>query len=764
LNKRPSVVKLEIIAKAATPNAFPSGDLMKFKHPALPSLLLAFLFLTLASCGGGGGGDTSSNPVGQPSLSVQIRDISNWDVYQGKDNTNTTVLASKSFSQQVLMALNGIVSAISGKVAVALDLGGITTYSSNGMIGEVLRFLYLDDTLLITGDLESGYSAIKIVNLEAPKGKILNYRGSEANNARRGTSGFQGVVKRDLDGLIYAWYGNDIIRVDTSTVVYSDAPHFQGSIFSVYAHDRMVFDDQGSLWIGTLNLLEDGTPNNDMLSCNGLYRINSDFSSKTQVLDDTVAVWNLFKDSQSVIWASTNKGAYRIASGGNPVNVYDESFQNKYSGQIIEHAGSIYSIVRNYFHNPNDLGINLIFEFFKWNGTTFIKVCDVYSGWPFDNSAFIWQGNLYITRQGTGTLRFNGVDGFDLITIGDIGIEGKFAKAAGEVIASVHNISGLSVYNLQNNGQTLKLTATNTAEGLIRNVLHTLFLDSDGKLFIGPEASGFNTLLNENFENFEIQNEIVIAGFFKYNDKIFASTAVNTYYIENGQLNLFAPFYTNGARIYNDTDHLWAIVDTGAGNGNVSLLDLITKEKLENIQFDQQYHFYDVCAVPGENAVFIGVGKNLPPNYLGEALSYVIKYNYASRTYEKVNLPDASCKGIFKFGRDGDTLYGVSNNKLFKYENGTWTFYCATQILNSVTAVKKLAKYLFITAGNDSTAGLETVNLDSKTSEFNNSDTIALPSNMVNDLAIESLGSNQFKLWFATRNGLASCNIELPVP
>ena len=381
---------------------------------------------------------------------------------------------------------------------------------------------------------------------------------------------------------------------------------------------------------------------------------------------------------------------------------------------------------------------------------------------PFDNTAFIWQGNLYITRQGFGTLRFNGADVFDLITIGATGIEGKVAKAAGDVIASVHNISGLSVYNLQNSGQTIKLTATNTAEGLIRNALHTLFLDSDSKLYIGPEASGFNTLLNDSFENFEIPNEIVIAGFFKYNDKIFVSTAVNTYYLENSQLNSFAPFYTNGARIYHDNDSLWAIVDSGAGNGNVSLLDLVTKEKLENILFDQQYHFYDVCAVPGENAVFIGVGKNLSPNYLGEPVPYVIKYNYASKIYEKINLPDASCKGIFKFGRDGDILYGVSNNKLFKFEAGTWTYYCETQIVSSITAVRKLDKYLFITAGNDSTAGLEIVDLDSKTSEHYNSDTIALPSDQVNDLVIEPLGTNQYRLWFATRNGLASCHIELP--
>ena len=265
-----------------------------------------------------------------------------------------------------------------------------------------------------------------------------------------------------MDGLVYAWYGNDIIRVDTSTVVYSAAPHFR-IYLSATSHDRMVFDDQGNLWIGALNLLEDGTPNNDLPSCNGLYRINSDFSSKSQILDDTVGVWNLLKDSQNVIWASTNKGVYRIAPSENPVIVYDGSSQNKYSGQIIEYAGNIYSIIRNFFHNPINLGNNRIFELFRWNGATFIKVCDIYTGTVIGDTAFIWQGNFYIPGQLLGSFRFNGVDGFDLVKIGDTGIEGVVAKSAGDMIASVDNMSGLAVYNLQNSGQTIKLTPANTA-------------------------------------------------------------------------------------------------------------------------------------------------------------------------------------------------------------------------------------------------------------------------------------------------------------
>jgi hypothetical protein len=729
-----------------------------------PGLALMCLSALLISCGGGGGGDTSSgggggSPPGNVVLSAQLQNVSNWEVYQGKDNTNSNVLASMPFLQKALIAINSLISALSSNSS-ALDLSGVTTYTTTGILGEVLRFLYVDDDLLITGDLESGYSAINLSNLASPKGKIRNYRGSAANNARWGTIGFQGAAKRETDGIIYAWYGTDIVRVDTSTVVYSAAPYFQGSIYSVYATDRIFFDASGDLWIGAVNLQADGTPNNSSPNSNGLYRIDSSFSSMTQLLDDTVAVWNLFRDSQNVIWASTNKGVYRIVPGQSPANVFDGSGQTKYSGQIIEHSGNIYSLVRNYFHNPNELGSNLVFELYQWNGATFAKIGDIYTGYPFWNSAFIWQGNLYVTRQGTGTLRFNGVDGFDPVTIGGTGIEGVLAKASGDVIASVLNISGISIYNYQNGGETIKLTAANTAEGLIRNWLHSLFWDTDGKLYIGPDASGFNILSNGNFEGYEIPNEIIVAGFFKYNNRMYVSTAVNTYYLEDNQTHLFSHLNTNGARIYHDGDHLWAIVDTGAGDGALSLLDLSTQQKIENIPFDQGYHFYDVVSAPGEQAVFIGVGKNLPPDYQGETLPYVIKYHYGTGSFEKVSLPDPASTGIFKFGSSGSTVYGVGNGKLFAYENGVWSVHCDTPLYGSITAVKCISHYLFVTS--DGRGGLTVLDLNSRTSEEFTTQNVALPSNWVNDMAVEPLGSDRYKLWFATDNGLASCFVEIP--
>ena len=64
----------------------------------------------------------------------------------------------------------------------------------------------------------------------------------------------------------------------------------------------------------------------------------------------------------------------------------------------------------------------------------------------YDNTAFVWQGNLYVTKQGSGgTLRFNGVDAFELVTIGATGSR-EVAKAW-RCHCFSWNISGLAIYN-----------------------------------------------------------------------------------------------------------------------------------------------------------------------------------------------------------------------------------------------------------------------------------------------------------------------------
>jgi hypothetical protein len=578
------------------------------------------------------------------------------------------------------------------------------------------------------------------------------------------------VDKRKSDGALFAWFGNDIVRVDNSTVVYSDAPMFQAGCFSHFANDRMVFDDNDNLWIGTLDFDADGTPLNYdwMKDNNGLYRISADFNSKIQVLDDSVGVWNVFKDSQGTIWASTNKGIYRIPNGQAPVLVYDGSAQSEYSNQVIENNGKIYAVIKNFFHNPNPLitppDRNLVYDLYQWDGSTFTKICNIWSNTTYATTAFNWRGDLYVTMQGSGgTLRFNGEDAFVLEDI--CGDElGQVAKGHGDVIASVNNVIGIVVHNLNNDGQTIALTPVNTAEGLIRNPVRSLYLDSDDTLYIAPEASGFNTLSNCIFGNFEVSSfdDGNVAGFFKHDDRVFVSTVSNTYYLENGQLNFFSALHTNGDRIYHDREHLWAIIGSSfSGDGNLRLLNLTTKEKIEDMLFDQAYCFNDVAKVPGENAVFIGVGRRISEeNHYGEDTPYVLKYYYETMEYGTVSLPDVSSKGIVKFGSDNDTLYGLSYEKLFKYDGNAWSFCFPIENIGDPTAVKRIGKYLFVT----SSWGLGIIDLDSGTSEVYRNDRIALPSNHVTDLAVQDLGNDLYKLWFATRNGLASCQLHIPQP
>jgi hypothetical protein len=169
---------------------------MRSKSFAFFYLLAALLCCSLISCGGdGGGGGASSLPTEQSFLSAQIQNPLNWEIYQGRDAPDVNIFASnKTIGNRVMTALNNVLSIIGGREAVALDLGAITTYSSNGIVANVMHCLYLDDTYLIAGDVESGYSVIRLSDVPSPKGKILNYRGSPSNNAKfYGPYGFQGV-------------------------------------------------------------------------------------------------------------------------------------------------------------------------------------------------------------------------------------------------------------------------------------------------------------------------------------------------------------------------------------------------------------------------------------------------------------------------------------------------------------------------------------------------------------------------------------------
>ena len=656
----------------------------------------------------------------------------------------------------VLAALTILVVA---SIALSKNLANITIYTARGLVSDNLDQLYADDDVIIVGNLTEGFSVIRTADLDSPGGKIINYRGrSGADPTLR--FGCQGFTKRASDGKIYAWFGHDLVEVSTKTVVYSSAPDYSHSTFGCTPKNRFVTDESGNFWIGTQNLDESGASGGE----NGLYRISAGFSEKTTLLTD--AIWNVFKDSVGTIWVASNKGIYRRASGGNPTLVFNSetSSPTRWAEQVIEHGGEIYAVMKNFFHYPNETPTKY-FELYRWNGTTFVKLCDVHSGTQNSPYAFVYSGSLYIKIDGGGMYLFNAGSG-DVSLVSDIGSQmgGRRLAAVSNVLVSVGNIYGISVYNRGGSGQTTRLLTSNTAEALISDRVWSIYAEARDRVFIGFEASGFNLYNGSTFQVYSLPNEGSIVGFFEYGGRTYVQGTSSLYYLDGDTLVSHLAFSTNGERVYHDNGRLWAFPNGGAGYGAIKILNL-ANSTTEALTPDRQYHFYDVIAVPGEDAVLIAVGDSeIASPYT--KMSYVLKYSYASNTFSKVYLPDSNCEGIRSFASDGSAIYGAARQKLFKYVNGAWSEFCSIEMGNDFRGMKIGQHHLFIVSGWNSNGagqggGLEVVDLIHKTTQYYDSSTIAIPADSLTAIEIVSHGNNNYRLWLGTTNGLAYCNLKL---
>jgi hypothetical protein len=411
----------------------------------------------------------------------------------------------------------------------------------------------------------------------------------------------------------------------------------------------------------------------------------------------------------------------------------------------------VYASVKNFFNVHANIQ-NYVYDLYKWDGTTFTYVCNIFNQGQYKASAFVWQNDLYFTNS--WAKKFNGTDAFAETAV--FGRMGDMAAVYGDTVASA-GVDGLYLYNLGNSGQTVRLTSTNTAEGLIVNALYCLHLDENGSLFIGTFGGGFNEYANDEFRIFETPDGGYVKGLCSYNNRLYVSTWGNTYYLENDQIQPLDQFEISNGRTYRDRNFLWGVVGNGDTDGNISYINLESGQKLANLQFDQPYHFYDVIKIPNENAVFIGVGKldNIQTEY---AVPYVLKYTYDTGAYEKVALPNAASKGVYMFCLVGSDIYGVGNRELYRFKDGSWQAFSTIDSSFYITAARGVGNSLFITSNG---GALEVVDLNTKASSLFTSNNCGLPSNYIQDLAVQHIGSNDYRLWFATMNGLAECVITL---
>lgn len=705
-------------------------------------------------------------PTDQIPIFSQLVQETNWRIIKTYDQTSVNVKSSLLAERSASLRVNPV-SPMSASYTPQ-SLADIVTYTANGLVTDFLDHIYIDDEYIVVGTLIDGFSYIRTIDVNNPRGKVFNYRGRNTSNAID-RFGLQGFTKRNLDGKIYAWYGPDIVDVINMQIVYSNAPDYTHGIFYCSPKERFLTDNAGNFWIGALNLDEAGMPRGE----NGLYRISADFSAKEMVLTD--AIWNIFKDSSGNLWISSNSGIYRKENSGAPSLVYNSIATDRYAEQILEFNGEIYVIMKNFFHNPNNITTK-IFEVYKWDGSTFSKVCDIQSNSNYTEAyGFIYAGAFYVSHN--AIYKFNA----DTSTFsvehdmsGTIGYHGRFASHGNTLI---YPGLGVCLYNFNGDGQIVRLTTANTAEALLADNIHSLyFSQATNRLMIGPEHSaGFNALVSNIFNIYEFpyehpSAEVNTVGFFEHGEKLYIQGAGNLYYLNGGQVVKVKNFYTNGEKIYFDKrGYLWTFPNWGAGYGGIGVLDLATlnikgTENYSNTpepwSLDRSYHFHDIISIPGENAVFIAVGES-EINYPIPAMPYVLKYSYPENTFTKVNLPDLNNQGIRVFATDGTVVYGIGKQKLFIYQNGEWHYLCKIKLGGDFRGAKIAGKYLIIISGWNSTGGVEVVDLETKTSVHYDKSQIPIPTNAIFAIEIQNFGNNNFRLWLGTFSGLAYCDLVI---
>ena len=640
------------------------------------SVVILSCLLLCVACGGGGetslvggGGGESSDRESLPSvasklLASEFGDDGNWTAYETYDQLEDSDIPPNALPLRALSTkcqfadLDHAPNAIRPAAANSVKREKIVTFTSNGLVSEFFEYLVSNSDGIAMGSRNYGVSVMKFTDLNSPRGMVFNYR----------KDSLEGIA--EYQDKFYAWFlDGSLVDVATGEVIFENAPFGTNRIFSTIPKNRFVIAD-GDFYIGTSGLDSDGSQIAD--ADNGLWMIDASFSFKTKLIDHPV--WCIYKDSDNDIWVGTMDGIYK----GN-----DTAFTKVFNGiaeQVFEFNDQTYALIKNFFHYPGD---NNDFDLYRWNGADFDYVCEVSAvyGVPsiFEMYAFEWENTLYVSVRGAQDRLLVFDDDADAFMVQTNQIyEGKIGQQCATVsngkLFTVGNLTGLNIWD---RSQYFQLNTVNTAEALISNAIKVLYVAENGDLWIGPEASGFNILDDqEEFELIELAEETTIAGFFERNGTNYVQGAGALFKVDGGAIERYANFASNGERVYYDANHgkLWAFPNHGAGNGAIGMLDVDTKMisgttgksgRSDYWQRDYEwdkpaYHFNDVISIPDEDAVFIAVDNS---DYV------VLRYDYHTDEFSEVDIPIESIKF---FDASTSAVFGVGQGSIVKYEKGAW--------------------------------------------------------------------------------------------
>lgn len=691
------------------------------------------------------------------------------------------------------------------KPSISRSLEEITTYNSVGLVADHLEVVLSNGKIVAVGNLEMGISVIDVKDLDNPRGKVRNYlgRGASPGSAKLGASDF---AIDPTNNKMYAWYGKDIVDLQTFEVKYDNAPDFTRSYHGTSPHRRFEIDSQGNFWIGSSELYEDGAEA-PYGGTNGLYKITKNGSSysKTKILSH--AVWYLYRFSHEdteVIVASTNDGIYFIdANGeGQKLNLKIEGSENEwYLEQIIEHNNDIFLVVKNFFHvvksQANDPDKFKLLKLNNLNGSESIEFEVLTTNFGEEMKipeltqirAFVYNEEIYFVRIGT-LFKLNFNEGkIEETSLGGIGQYSH--SVVGGTLYSVGNFGGLAI---REDGKNRIITQASTTEGLISDNISTIYTSIDQKnVYIGSALGGaisqFN-VTNKDIKNYNFERNVSVSSIFEYDGNVYVLGSGSLGIVKDTEIERVTSFYTNSEiSAFDPKGYLWAHPTFGSNNSGLIAMMELESYKIKRTKdyrgtdhyanngegnskddplWDEMMHYFKhVHPIPNSNEAMISLAE-LDAHIGVRKINFTYKYSYDDDKFSKVPIDDPDSMGIVRMATSNEgTLYGAAPNKMFVFDGEKWVDKYKLQLSGGITDMVIIDnKYAVIGAASYQTgattySGFEILNLSTGDTKYFNSYTTPLPFDMVTALSVQKLSSTKFRIWFGTRNGVAYCEVTM---
>jgi hypothetical protein len=651
---------------------------------------------------------------------------------------------------------------------------GVTqTFFAGGLVCDFFQSINIDAQGIFLGTAESnsttrGYSYLLLEHIDDPQGHVVNFTSTSSFGGWNTVTGcFYGS-----DGKLYSLLmdnaANDpqLSGGDMRAVILEAATKVEKASFPYWLRrssgqfHRMAVDGVGNIWAI-------GGPTAEPEEY-GICRISSNFSSCSLVENLSYNEGDTAKCMMTAIgevWIVTEERVFQVNSSGVLSEVTSTPFHTAANEDynMFRYAGSTYAI------GGDPLSI------YSVSGTTFTPVC-LFSASIYDGMGFEY-GGLYYFPNGEA---FNGTT---VNTESFPFAGGSFqTEDSGYYVYSIDGSTLLQVYPTEHSssvaarvfkdGLIYELSAANTSEGLIQNNILGLMLDNT-KLYTSFPAKAYNILDTAalTFQSHETSQYIV--DFHHWNNKIYAGADEGLFDITGVEqlITDYAGFdfvgkFSGGVGVEwgnwmsFDRNHLWVATDNTTDGVGLALIDIetgvITHSAGWGPGLASGYRIMDITRIPEKNSMLFVAADEVAMT------GKLIRYDYDTQNWSDFSVPpESSGYHWLSIGATADGglyLFDCDWDEVFVRRGSEWesiakrTGYWSNRITVSFC---KLKDFLLMYGGAGGFAVFDLKN--NRHTVFTSAD-CSIPSDRINEIEIEDLGGDNYRIWFGTDSAL--CYME----